>query len=241
MTYHRKLARSLAVVWGDLSKPQQQALVFLSIEPRDRRTKWQGRPSPGSATLTALERRGLAKLQRWTSADGRSSGQVWKLTERGARLLKEGSDTTAHPPALVPPNLADVCRCGHELGQHTGGTRGRCAHRYNADLTCACLGFVARPPMRHLTVSISGEAFEALAMLGRSWAVTGEGETIDDAAAVDRALVHLAASAADGVRRPGAWERGWIEQAFGELRTAPHRDGLPYHEEPARPPAGAPR
>ena len=28
-------------------------------------------------------------------------------------------------------------------------------------------------------------------------------------------LEHLASSAADGARRPGAWERGWIRQAFG--------------------------
>lgn len=29
-------------------------------------------------------------------------------------------------------------------------------------------------------------------------------------------VAHLVHSAADGVRRPGAWERGWILQAFGE-------------------------
>ena len=128
--------------------------------------------------------------------------------------------------------LTDVCRCGHELGVHTRGKRGHCNHRYGAEMTCACLGFAPRPPMRHVIVSLSGETFEALAMLGRSYAVTGESEAIRDVEAVDRALVHLACSAADGVRRPGAWERGWIEQAFGELRTVPHRDGLPYHEEP---------
>jgi hypothetical protein len=28
-------------------------------------------------------------------------------------------------------------------------------------------------------------------------------------------LYHLAYSAAEGVQRPGAWERAWVEQAFG--------------------------
>jgi hypothetical protein len=32
---------------------------------------------------------------------------------------------------------------------------------------------------------------------------------------VEDVLKHLAQSAADGVRRPGAWERGWVAQAFG--------------------------
>jgi hypothetical protein len=30
------------------------------------------------------------------------------------------------------------------------------------------------------------------------------------------AIDHLVASAAAGVSRPGSWERGWLEQAFGE-------------------------
>lgn len=30
-------------------------------------------------------------------------------------------------------------------------------------------------------------------------------------------IEHLVHSAADGVRRPGAWERGWLEQAFGDF------------------------
>ncbi len=32
-----------------------------------------------------------------------------------------------------------------------------------------------------------------------------------------KVIEHLAASAADGVRRPGAWERSWVEQAFGDF------------------------
>ena len=33
--------------------------------------------------------------------------------------------------------------------------------------------------------------------------------------AVEFVLEMLASSAADGVRRPGSWERGWVAQAFG--------------------------
>lgn len=29
-------------------------------------------------------------------------------------------------------------------------------------------------------------------------------------------LEHLAHSAADGVMRPGAWERAWVQQCFGD-------------------------
>jgi len=32
---------------------------------------------------------------------------------------------------------------------------------------------------------------------------------------VGELVEHLARSAADGVRRPGSWERGWIVQATG--------------------------
>jgi hypothetical protein len=33
---------------------------------------------------------------------------------------------------------------------------------------------------------------------------------------VTQVLEHLAHSAADGIRRPGSWERGWVLQAFGD-------------------------
>lgn len=33
---------------------------------------------------------------------------------------------------------------------------------------------------------------------------------------VEAALARLAHSAADGIRRPGAWEREWLSQAFPE-------------------------
>jgi hypothetical protein len=37
-----------------------------------------------------------------------------------------------------------------------------------------------------------------------------------DPSGPEAALSHLAHSAADGIRRPGAWERGWLGQAFPE-------------------------
>jgi hypothetical protein len=60
--------------------------------------------------------------------------------------------------------------------------------------------------MHKLTIEVSSETFDYLSVLAR-----GEfsGQTV---LSVVRRLVH---SAADGVRRPGAWERQWVEQAFG--------------------------
>jgi hypothetical protein len=48
---------------------------------------------------------------------------------------------------------------------------------------------------------------------------------------------HLVHSAADGLRRPGAWERGWVESAFGEFPEGPQTEGvLQYaHREPWAP------
>ncbi len=40
------------------------------------------------------------------------------------------------------------------------------------------------------------------------------GTALGDGSASDAAR-HLIHSAADGMRRPGSWERGWVEQAFG--------------------------
>jgi hypothetical protein len=37
-----------------------------------------------------------------------------------------------------------------------------------------------------------------------------------DPAGPEAVLGHLAASAADGLRRPGAWERQWLSMAFPE-------------------------
>jgi len=56
-----------------------------------------------------------------------------------------------------------------------------------------------------------------------------------------RALLHLVYSAADGMRRPGSWERGWLVQAFGDDFTERlERDPADTrHQRPRRsPPAG---
>ncbi len=64
-----------------------------------------------------------------------------------------------------------------------------------------------------LSVALTAEELELLAVLGRSEAVRSNGTSHVAAAA---ALRHLAWSAIDGVRRPGSWERQWLSQAFGE-------------------------
>ena len=47
---------------------------------------------------------------------------------------------------------------------------------------------------------------------------------------------HLVASAVDGVRRPGAWERSWLEQAFGSDWTEllEQDDLVEWHDRPRR-------
>ena len=46
-------------------------------------------------------------------------------------------------------------------------------------------------------------------------ALVDPGRGLDDVAAV---LAELADHAQQGVYRPGAWERGWLRQAFGDDR-----------------------
>lgn len=60
-----------------------------------------------------------------------------------------------------------------------------------------------------IAIEIEQEDVALLQTLARSPGCAGE--TAADA------LAHLASSAADGVRRPGSWERAWIQQAFGEI------------------------
>ncbi len=213
--------KTLASVWSSLSRPQQQALVYLSIPPRERRGAWPPRPTPTTATLEALQRHALAALE--------GKPKAWHLTPAGSRLLKDGADMTT-PGQHLQPALTDVCVCGHDYGSHSGR---KCAHVYAADLTCACLGFKARPPGEPLSLTLEHDQAEALDMLGRSYA-TGLTEPSTHAMRVRAALEHLIASATDGVRRPGSWERGWLQQAFGDIDTEPHVDGLPYHEQPRR-------
>lgn len=58
---------------------------------------------------------------------------------------------------------------------------------------------------RPITVEVSFEDFARLELL-----VGNE----DNHGCVEDVVGHLVQSAADGIRRPGAWERGWLLQAF---------------------------
>jgi hypothetical protein len=69
---------------------------------------------------------------------------------------------------------------------------------------------------RRITVAVTPEEFELLRVLARTHAMEG-GPLFSAEGQVTRILRHLVHSAADGVRRPGAWERGWVEQAFGPV------------------------
>jgi hypothetical protein len=64
----------------------------------------------------------------------------------------------------------------------------------------------ARPPdlgrTRVITLLLHGDVVTAL-------------QVLNPHSDVRHALLELAVKAADGVYRPGAWERGWLEQAFG--------------------------
>lgn len=54
-----------------------------------------------------------------------------------------------------------------------------------------------------LTIEVSAEQLAALCVL-------------DDAGDAQRTLLELVGRVVDGVTRPGAWERPWLEQAFGD-------------------------
>jgi hypothetical protein len=60
---------------------------------------------------------------------------------------------------------------------------------------------------------------------------------LDEHGSAEAALVELAARAADGVCRPGAWERQWLHQAFGdewEERMEPDLQAPQWRERPRR-------
>jgi len=61
--------------------------------------------------------------------------------------------------------------------------------------------------MKTLTIAISDEDAALLEVL----AARDDGDHALDLVVHD--LIHFAA---DGVRRPGSWERGWVAQAFGD-------------------------
>ncbi len=64
-----------------------------------------------------------------------------------------------------------------------------------------------------LCIELDLDGAKLLSVLASSGAVRLQAGSIQERAIA--VLEHLASSAADGVRRPGAWERGWVEQAFG--------------------------
>jgi hypothetical protein len=78
-----------------------------------------------------------------------------------------------------------------------------------------------------VTISITVDARTASYLRALTRSVPVPHGTLEDVVSY---LVH---SAADGLRRPGAWERGWLEQAFGEWPDGPQTEGVPYsHLEP---------
>jgi hypothetical protein len=75
-----------------------------------------------------------------------------------------------------------------------------------------------------ITVELSEETLQLLAAL-------------DEHASAEATLVELAARAADGVCRPGAWERQWLHQAFSdawEEHLEPDPQAPRWRERPCR-------
>lgn len=89
-----------------------------------------------------------------------------------------------------------------------------------------------------ITIELTDEQVRALALLGR----VHIGRPIpigppEEAQAewAEIALWHLVSSAADGVRRPGAWERHWLYSAFGSEWEADLEPYGPVSEYSGRP------
>lgn len=81
-----------------------------------------------------------------------------------------------------------------------------------------------------VTISITVDARTAAYLRALTRSISVPRGTLEDV------LAHLAHSAADGLRRPGAWERGWVEQAFGDVNEGPQTPGVRYaHLEPWQP------
>jgi hypothetical protein len=74
--------------------------------------------------------------------------------------------------------------------------------------------------MRHvITLELEQDQIDFLAALGVPLQTDGERPSAPRVRAA-AAVWHLVRSAIDGVRRPGAWERTWLVQAFGEQWTS---------------------
>jgi hypothetical protein len=67
------------------------------------------------------------------------------------------------------------------------------------------------PPKRQITIEVDAETYAYLEVLA-----AGAFHESDPTITPVYVLQHLAHSAADGMRRPGAWERDWIVSAFGD-------------------------
>jgi hypothetical protein len=69
-----------------------------------------------------------------------------------------------------------------------------------------------------ITIDLDVETVRQLQELATSAAMLdpGGGRPTTGQQTIAKIVRYLVASAADGVRRPGSWERGWVEQAFGE-------------------------
>ena len=66
------------------------------------------------------------------------------------------------------------------------------------------------PAPKTFTIELSFETYRQLLHL--------IGAGITRPTSIEEILKHLARCAADGVRRPGSWERSWVEQAFGDIQ-----------------------
>lgn len=72
-----------------------------------------------------------------------------------------------------------------------------------------------------ITLDITDHVAELLGVLGPT------GQPID--IQVEAVVCALVDHAQQGVYRPGAWERGWLMQAFGEEWTSRLEPGEPYY------------
>lgn len=90
--------------------------------------------------------------------------------------------------------------------------------------------------MKHaVLLKLDDVEVEALAALALCYAV-GATANEDKKVRAAKAILHMIGCAVDGVRRPGAWERGVLQSMFGDVEsiTEPHEDGVPWHTQPRK-------
>jgi hypothetical protein len=82
--------------------------------------------------------------------------------------------------------------------------------KHDCDATNGCPACEQAPPTHEnqtrITIELTLETVTYLQVLVGAFG----------AADLEGVIEHLAHSAAAGIRRPGAWERGWLTQAFGD-------------------------